>query len=251
LEHAAGRNLVVTRGTAANLIRGQLGKLMRRQDHAAYARYFAPVKTGGPGGFVDSPRPFVLRVRNLEGVNLRKGDRFVAGLNLFEVTAFPLFRELLERALCVTFGSQPEADWSELVTIPLSAPLREVERLRVEFLTPTELKGAPRPEFGPLFERIRDRISLLGALYGGGPLQIEFREMGERARSIRMTRCDLEHHTASRRSRGTAHPLDGFTGVAEYEGDLTEFVPYLEAARWTGVGRQTVWGKGEIRCETF
>jgi len=32
----------------------------------------------------------------------------------------------------------------------------------------------------------------------------------------------------------------------EYEGDLTEFVPYLRAARWTGVGRQTAWGKGAI-----
>ena len=36
-------------------------------------------------------------------------------------------------------------------------------------------------------------------------------------------------------------------GVAEYEGELGEFVPFLEAAQWTGVGRQTVWGKGAIR----
>ncbi len=28
-----------------------------------------------------------------------------------------------------------------------------------------------------------------------------------------------------------------------------EFVPYLRAARWTGVGRQTVLGKGEIEVE--
>jgi hypothetical protein len=27
---------------------------------------------------------------------------------------------------------------------------------------------------------------------------------------------------------------------------LAEFVPFLRAARWTGVGRQTVWGNGEI-----
>jgi hypothetical protein len=35
-------------------------------------------------------------------------------------------------------------------------------------------------------------------------------------------------------------------GEAEYEGDLTEFVPYLRAAHWTGVGRQTAWGKGAL-----
>ena len=45
---------------------------------------------------------------------------------------------------------------------------------------------------------------------------------------------------------GQAHPLGGFIGEAEYHGDLAEFMPWLEAARWTGVGRQTVWGKGAI-----
>ena len=40
--------------------------------------------------------------------------------------------------------------------------------------------------------------------------------------------------------------LGGFVGEAEYEGDLTEFVPYLRAAHWTGVGRQTAWGKGAL-----
>jgi len=74
--------------------------------------------------------------------------------------------------------------------------------------------------------------------------------MGARARAIRMTRCELRHESAERYSRTqkAAHPLGGFTGIAEYEGDLTEFLPFLQAAMWTGVGRQTVWGKGEIHC---
>ena len=42
------------------------------------------------------------------------------------------------------------------------------------------------------------------------------------------------------------HSIGGFVGEAEYEGDLAEFVPYLRVAKWTGVGRQTVWGKGEV-----
>jgi CRISPR/Cas system endoribonuclease Cas6 (RAMP superfamily) len=68
-----------------------------------------------------------------------------------------------------------------------------------------------------------------------------------------MTYSDFHHVDAERVSRNTGqrHPLGGFTGVAEYEGDLTEFIPYLEIAAYTGVGRQTVWGKGEIRIETF
>jgi len=58
---------------------------------------------------------------------------------------------------------------------------------------------------------------------------------------------------AERRSSrtGQVHGIGGFVGVAEYEGELGEFVPYLEAARWTGVGRQCVWGKGELHVEAL
>jgi hypothetical protein len=124
--------------------------------------------------------------------------------------------------------------------------------MRVRFLTPTELKSgqqlAARPEFSILAARIRDRISTLRELYGEGPLAIDFRAFGERAALVRMTRCEVQQREIERRSSrtGQVHPIGGFVGEAEYEGDLAEFVPYLHAARWTGVGRQTVWGKGEI-----
>jgi CRISPR/Cas system endoribonuclease Cas6 (RAMP superfamily) len=133
--------------------------------------------------------------------------------------------------------------------LPLAATV-PARRVRVHFLSPTELKNARRPEFGPLFSRIRDRIGTLRALYGSGPLEIDFKAMGERAMAIQMTRCDIRHVEVER-STGQRHPLGGFTGIAEYEGDLTEFIPYLEIAGYTGVGRQTVWGNGEISIETF
>jgi hypothetical protein len=58
----------------------------------------------------------------------------------------------------------------------------------------------------------------------------------------------LRYVDVQRRSSktGQVHSIGGFVGEAEYEGDLAEFVPFLKAAQWTGVGRQTVWGKGEI-----
>jgi hypothetical protein len=140
---------------------------------------------------------------------------------------------------------------ADLLRLPLARESGPVSRLRVHFLTPTELKGADTPEFGVLLSRIRDRISTLRDLYGAGPLDIDFKAFGDRAGRISMTRCDLSPVAASRTSRGTGrtHSLGGFTGVCDYEGDLAEFVPYLEIARWTGVGRQTVWGKGEISYE--
>lgn len=136
---------------------------------------------------------------------------------------------------------------------PLRLPLdtaREAARLRVSFVTPTELKGADRPEFGVLFARLRDRVSTLRALYQDGPLDIDFKAIAERAARVTMTRCEVRHVAAERASKssGRTHSLGGFVGIAEYQGALGEFLPYLEIGRYTGVGRQTVWGKGEIHA---
>ena len=192
----------------------------------------------------------MLRVRHLEGATL---ESFHIGMNVFEtnqadlVHIYQVIEDLARESLRAEFHGIEGAD---ILRLPLAgAPA--AERARITFLSPTELKNQERPEFGPLFSRIRDRISTLRRLYGPGPLEIDFKGMGERAAAIRMTRCELRQVDEERVSRGKSHPLGGFVGVAEYEGDLTEFIPYLEIASYTGVGRQTVWGKGEIAIETF
>ena len=69
-----------------------------------------------------------------------------------------------------------------------------------------------------------------------------------RAGQVHLVDSALEWHDEERRSSrtGQTHPLGGFTGTVTYEGDLAEFLPWLKAGYWTGVGRQTVWGKGLI-----
>lgn len=100
---------------------------------------------------------------------------------------------------------------------------------------------------------MRDRVSMLNALYGSGPLQIDFKDFARRAELIHATSSRLAWKEASRRSSrsGETHSLGGFTGEVEYFGGLAEFMPYLEAAYWTGVGRQTVWGKGELTAQSL
>jgi CRISPR/Cas system endoribonuclease Cas6 (RAMP superfamily) len=126
-------------------------------------------------------------------------------------------------------------------------------RIVVRFLTPTELKSGNQvvhdPGFSVLFARVRDRISSLAAFYGGGPLKVNFRSLSEQASCVQMVRSRVERRHLERRSSrtGQTHPLGGFTGEAEYEGDLREIMPFLRAAEWTGVGRHTVWGQGAIR----
>jgi hypothetical protein len=141
------------------------------------------------------------------------------------------------------------------LSLDLSPGSAAIPRLLVRFLTPTELKSggalAQSPEFAILFARVRDRLSTLRALYGPGPLAIDFKAMGGRAALVKMTRSEIGHVQVKRRSTrtGQVHPIGGFTGEVEYEGDLAEFLPYLRAAGWAGVGRQTVWGKGVIETE--
>jgi hypothetical protein len=230
-------------GKAANVLRGALGMALAPE-------LFAPRSGGGPSGLADPPRSFVFRCRHLDGATIRAGASFHFHLNLF----LPAAREALVEAFRSALRERAELRQAsgEIERIELSERAGAPDRVRVEFLSPTELKHegrlAGRPEFPILIARIRDRVSALRALYGEGALEIDFAGMGARAAAVRMTRCELASVEVERRSSrtGQTHPIGGFTGVAEYEGPLGEFLPYLEAARWTGVGRQAVWGKGEI-----
>jgi hypothetical protein len=236
----------------------------------------------GPSGFSDWPRPFVFRARHLDGCTVRPGEQFHFDVNIFDLrgNAIPYFvltfgqlandglgprRGRAEMSMVSLLSSSHTpaqvifdgstfllADVPQPVVLSLDSKIPYTGSIRVEFLSPTELKTgqqlATRPEFPILFGRIRDRLSTLRALYGLGPLAIDFKQMGERAGAVKMTQFQLKTLVVERRSgrTGQTHPIGGFLGSAEYSGDMTEFVPYLEASRWTGVGRQTVWGKGEI-----
>jgi hypothetical protein len=265
-------------GKSGNVIRGALGRILRdTASPAAYARLFEPGSALGPApsGFGDWPRPFILRASGLDGQIIPAGSSFWFDVHIFDVRPAVLqyfheaFAQLGGQGIGpghgrVTMWRSEQLDLDDHVgpadtTAPLTIDLTPgrdpVDRMRLSFLTPTELKSGgmvtPRPEFPTLFARLRDRISTLRSLYGDGPLEIDFRAMGERASAVRMTGCDVQWEKIERKSgrTGQVHPLGGFTGSAEYEGELAEFVPWLRAARWVGVGRQTVWGKGDVRVE--
>jgi len=259
LEFRASGELYFPPGKASNILRGAFGMALPRVADTAGAALFDPQPDGpGPSGLADPPRPFVFRVRHLDGRRIRAGEPFTVGLNLFTLDS--VAREIAVRAFddAGREGFGPGRGKAELcgatgdpISLDLS-PGDAADRVRVEFLTPTELKHegrlAERPEFGILAARLRDRIGALRAFYGAGPLPIDFAAFGARAATVRMTSCELRTVDLERRSSrtGQTHPIGGFLGVAEYAGDLPEFLPYLEAARWTGVGRQAVWGKGEL-----
>jgi hypothetical protein len=238
-------------GMPANVARGVLGAALFATP--AYARIFAPRAEAGPSGLKDAPRPFVLRAAHLDGCTLEAGEAFHIDVHLFAAGGAPI------EELKAAFQHWDRAELRDAVVTRISVPLGEtpdpIEKLRIRFLTPTELKSGARivdrPEFPIVFARARDRVSTLRATYGAGPLQIDFARMAERATRVRMTLCDVRHTSVERRSKGTGqrHPIGGFTGRAEYAGELGQFLPILRAAEWTGVGRQTVWGNGALSVE--
>jgi hypothetical protein len=257
----AGEPLFFPPGKPGNILRGAFGAILHQTAGAAdYAALFEPKSSGaGPSGLADQPRPFAFRAAHLDGITVQPGKPFHFDVHLFDLreAARRYFVNGFEQVALAGLGPararvslvsvEPEP-----VSIELNAPLEVAARVRVRFVTPTELKSgqklAARPEFPILFARLRDRISTLRALYGPGPLDIDFPAMGERAARVRLSRCELQWTEVERRSSrtGQTHPLGGFTGEAEYDGGIGEFLPYLRAGCWTGVGRQTVWGKGEI-----
>ena len=250
------------------------------RDSCPYARVFEPgASAQGPSGLGDWPRPFVIRARHLDGRTVNPGEAFWFDLHVFSLDQSVLAYFVLTFASLAREGLGPRRGKAELqrvmsgsqtlyesvsesvsasvepVSLDLTPGPRAVHRVTVEFLTPTELKHehriAARPDFPVLFGRIRDRVANLARLYGDGPLDIDFEGTRERAAKIAMTACRVHCVEMERRSSrtGQSHSIGGFVGTADYEGDLAEFLPWLEAARWTGVGRQSVWGKGEITVE--
>ena len=267
-------------GKSANVVRGAFGTLLRQsaapQD---YARLFTPGTALGksPSGLADWPRPLVFRAAHLDGLTVPGDAPFFLDVHLFDLRspALSLLRAAFaELARCgigpgrgrASLEQVEQLDLLDRVTViedtplaPTALPLSTEEAPRAQatlcFVTPTELKseGATieEPTFPVLFARLRDRISTLRALYGNGPLPVDFRGLGDRAASVRLVRSDIHWEQVVRRSgrTGQVHPLGGFTGEAEYQGELAEFLPWLRAGRWVGVGRHTVWGKGDFRVK--
>jgi hypothetical protein len=241
-------------GKAANTLRGALGLVLSQ-------RVFEPKPDSHPSGLADSPRPFVFRARHLDGQTINPGQSFHFEINLFNPGLAQAFIEAFKTMGHKGLGANRtrieflQAIRSDPITLNLSPTSNTSKQIRVHFITPIELKHesriVTRPEFPILFGRIRDRISTLRRLYGAGPLDFDYQASNNRSAAIRMTACDLRREETHRRSSrtGQTHSIGGLIGSADYEGDLAEFLPWLQAAKWTGVGRQCVWGKGETEVE--
>ncbi len=158
----------------------------------------------------------------------------------------------VEDQLLRAVGSRDTDEWirTRLRDFPGANGNASVLRVTIRFLTPTFLRAdgevVRRPEFHHLFKRLRDRINALNTFFGAGPLDADFRGLGERAEKVRTVSAQTDWVERFRTSSKTRqrHELSGFVGEATYEGDLAEFFPWLTLGELVHVGKHTAWGNG-------
>jgi CRISPR-associated endoribonuclease Cas6 len=231
-------------GRSGNVVRGALGWAMREQFPDAYYEFFEPKQFHGPSGLVNRPRPFVLRANHLDGLTFRPSEAFHVDLHLFRHTPSEPFVSAFER---MPIGRLRNVT-SEALSVSLDGTHQGISSLTLRFVTPTQLKAegglTSVPSFPVVFARARDRVR---ALNSGEPT-IDFAGLAHRSAGIVLLSQRLAQRRYARTSSktGQTHSLGGFTGDVDYAGMLDEFLPILRAAYWTGIGRQTVWGKGVI-----
>jgi hypothetical protein len=137
-------------------------------------------------------------------------------------------------------------------------------RITVRFLTPTHLtfegQIVKQPEFHHLFKRVRDRLNALSTFYGDGPIDADFKGLGERAEKVRTVASRIEWAERFRTSSKThqRHEISGFVGECTYEfpnsesgtSNLESGISNLELLQWLicgellHVGKHAAWGNG-------
>jgi hypothetical protein len=278
LHFAAVTDFCLAAGQDTNLFRSALGAALRGVGCSSscpsaqacptgrecpYGRLFEPSWPDGPSGYRDVPRPFVLRGAET-GAAVRAGQSLFADLFFFDPVQPPW--SLLAEAFSVGgengWGSRGRSMQLRSLepAVPLLLPLEGSvarDRVCVRFVTPTELKRDGKvihePDFSVLIQRLSERVRLLGMRYQGWPASNDFAALLAAAPSVRLASFEWTHHESTRRSArsGVKHSIGGYTGWAEYIGPLGEFLPLLDLGYWTGVGRQTVWGKGALQIEAL
>ncbi len=212
-----------------------------------------------PSGFTEIPQPFVIRAEHLRGLALAPNQPFTFDINIFDQHLDrPAFLESLiqmansgigpDRTACLL----GELTWT-ILNFELAAPLPSHSApLTLHFVTPLELRSNNQavqvPEFPVLMARLRDRVSALTFFYER-LLNIDFLRFNDIAKSVNLVSHNLAPQTARRHSTRTGqwHPLNGITGTAAYEGPWRSYENWLRLGEYTGVGKQTSFGKGVFR----
>ncbi len=135
---------------------------------------------------------------------------------------------------------------------------RPVNGIRVVFDSPTNIrrKGeAPYdpPQFEHIVRGILRRYSDLASLYGEGRPELQYKELVETSKQIRVAKTNLRfsQQLSYSQRKGALTPLEGVVGSIEYQGEITPFLPYLILGQWIHIGKQATFGMGQYHLEVL
>ena len=125
--------------------------------------------------------------------------------------------------------------------------------VQLRFTTPTRIKYQGRLTLELTFEilvrNLLRRISSLAYFHCGGELDLDYRDMIERAKAVELVHRNLVWYDWERYSarQDERMKLGGFTGRIVFRGDLDGFGPLLRVGEHLHIGKGTSFGLGRYR----
>ncbi|MBD8499547.1 CRISPR system precrRNA processing endoribonuclease RAMP protein Cas6 [Paenibacillus arenosi] len=146
-------------------------------------------------------------------------------------------------------GVDVAAATSEVLTVSAQS---NVTRCSIQYITPLRIRRngelLQNIDFPAVIRNITRRVAAVTERYGGHASSDTISELVEWASAVRTISSGLYLSEVQRYSNRRSKTMDmsGMLGAMTLEGDLTPFVPWLNAARTLHIGRNTTFGCGQV-----
>ncbi|MBI5681706.1 MAG: CRISPR system precrRNA processing endoribonuclease RAMP protein Cas6 [Deltaproteobacteria bacterium] len=127
--------------------------------------------------------------------------------------------------------------------------------ITLNFLTPTRIivNGdlVVDLEFHHLIRSLLRRISTISYFHYGERLDLDFKGLIERAQAVKVKDRDTEWHDWERYSarQDVRMKMGGFVGKVVFEGEMSEFMPFIKVGEILHVGKGTSFGLGKYEIK--
>ena len=124
-------------------------------------------------------------------------------------------------------------------------------KITISILTPLRLRFdghiTDKLEFHVLIRNLLRRISSLSYFHCGEKLDIDFKGLIEKAGAVKQAASNMRWYDWERYSTRQEEwmSLGGVTGTVAYEGDISDFMPFLRLGEYVHVGKGTSFGLGK------
>lgn len=139
--------------------------------------------------------------------------------------------------------------------LKIQRPKKSINQIAIKFLTPVRIiyqgRIAQSLDFSIIFRSLLRRIGLLSYFYSSKPFEIEYRRLIEQALPIKTKEARFKQTNLSRYSSRQERliRMEGLIGEAIYQGNLSQFIPYLKIGEKIHIGKGTSFGFGKYRLK--